>query len=508
MILKTILKDIDVLSIAGNAPQEVILQGVAALDVASRETGLQDVAAPEITSLEIDSRRVIPGTLFFAVRGTQSDGHLFIDAAIEKGAAAVVCEELPAALRDGIAYVQVQDSAVALGRAASAFYGHPSRRLKLVGVTGTNGKTTTATLLYDMFRKLGHKSGLVSTVIYRVDERAVESTHTTPDSIRLNALLAEMVDAGCEYCFMEVSSHSLVQHRTEGLVFAGGVFTNITHDHLDYHHTFAEYIRAKKLFFDGLPRGAFALINADDRNGAVMVQNSKADVKTYGLRSFSDFRCRIVETHFDGMQLDLDGAEVWGGFLGRFNAYNLTAVYAAASLLGAPREEVLRVLSGLKPVDGRFEYIRSPQGVTAIVDYAHTPDALQNVIDTINEIRRPGQKLYIVVGCGGNRDAAKRPKMAKIAAAGGDMTILTSDNPRLEDPAAIIEEMKAGLGAGDRYIAITDRHEAIKTAVVLARPHDIILVAGKGHETYQDAGGVKRHFDDKEELAQAFGLSV
>lgn len=455
--------------------------------------------------LEFDSRKVVPDTLFFATRGTQADGHAYIPAAVAAGAAAVVCEELPAERPVGVTFVQVPDSTVALGQVASAFYGHPSRRLKLVGVTGTNGKTTTATLLYRMFRRLGYKAGLISTVVYCVDEREIPSTHTTPDSIRLNAMMAEMVEAGCDYCFMEVSSHSLVQHRTAGLTFVGGIFSNITHDHLDYHKTFAEYIRAKKLFFDGLPAGAFALTNADDRNGMVMVQNTKATVKTYALQSFADFRCRIVETLLDGMLLNLDGSEVWVKFLGRFNAYNLTSVYATALLLDARRDEVLRILSDLTSVDGRFEPIHSKEGVTAIVDYAHTPDALQNVIGTINEIRKKDQRLYVVVGCGGNRDATKRPEMAKIAVDGSDMAVLTSDNPRLEEPGAIIEQMKSGLEPGARYLAITDRREAIKAAVALARPGDIILVAGKGHETYQDVGGVKHHFDDREEVRAAFG---
>ena len=455
--------------------------------------------------LEFDSRKVTPGTLFFATRGTQADGHAYIPAAVAAGAAAVVCEELPAERPAGVTFVQVPDSTVALGQVASAFYGHPSRRLKLVGVTGTNGKTTTATLLYRMFRKLGYKAGLISTVVYCVDDREIPSTHTTPDSIRLNGMMAEMVEAGCDYCFMEVSSHSLVQHRTAGLTFTGGIFSNITHDHLDYHKTFAEYIRAKKLFFDRLPAGAFALTNTDDRNGMVMVQNTKATVKTYALQSFADFRCRIVETLLDGMLLNLDGSEVWVKFLGRFNAYNLTSVYATALLLGARRDEVLRILSDLTSVDGRFEPIHSKEGITAIVDYAHTPDALQNVIGTINEIRKKDQKLYVVVGCGGNRDATKRPEMAKIAVDGSDMAVLTSDNPRLEEPGAIIEQMKSGLEPGARYLAITDRREAIKAAVALARPGDIILVAGKGHETYQDVGGVKHHFDDREEVRAAFG---
>lgn len=457
-----------------------------------------------IGSLEFDSRKVAPGSVFFATRGTQSDGHSYISSAVEQGAAAVVCEEFPSNMAPEVCYVLVADSTVALGRAASNYYGNPSSKLRLVGITGTNGKTSTVTLLYNMFRKLGYKAGLISTVVYAIDGREVEATHTTPDSVRLNAMLAEMVGLGCQYCFMEVSSHSLVQHRIEGLTFAGGMFSNITHDHLDYHGTFAEYIKAKKMFFDALPSSAFALTNIDDRNGMVMVQNTRADVKTYSLRSFSDFRCRIVEMHFDGMQLDMDGSEVWVNFLGRFNAYNLTCVYAAALLLGADRGEVLRLLSELTPVNGRFEYIRSEGGLTAVVDYAHTPDALDNVINTINEIRTPEQKLFIVVGCGGNRDSAKRPRMAAIAAEGGDMAILTSDNPRLEQPEDIIDQMKAGLGSGARYIAITDRHEAIRAAVAMASAGDIILVAGKGHETYQDVGGVKHHFDDKEEIARAF----
>lgn len=462
--------------------------------------------AAAIGGLVYDSRAVKPGDCFFAVPGTQSDGHDYIPIAVEKGAAAIVCERMPADAAEGVAYVLVGDSAGAMADMAAAFYDYPSRELKLVGITGTNGKTTTATLLYDLVRAMGYKAGLISTVVYKIDGREVEATHTTPDSIRLNAMMREMADAGCAYCFMECSSHAIVQERTRGLDFAGGIFSNITHDHLDYHKTFAEYIRAKKLFFDGLPKGAFALTNADDRNGAVMVQNTKASVRTYGLRTMADFRCRVVEMLLDGMQLDLDGREVWVKFLGRFNAYNLTAVYATALLLGADRDEVLRTLSGLGPVDGRFESIRSRDGVTAIVDYAHTPDALQNVIDTIDEIRGKDRKLYVVVGCGGNRDRTKRPEMARIAADGADLAVLTSDNPRKEDPEAILAEMKAGLDASSRYLCIADRREAIKAAVALARPGDIVLVAGKGHETYQDVGGVKHHFDDREEVRRAMGL--
>lgn len=457
-----------------------------------------------VGALTLDSRQVADGVLFFAVRGEKSDGHDYIDKAVETGASAVVCERMPERIAKGVAYVQVADSHAAVGQIASAFYGYPSEKLKLVGVNGTNGKTTTATLLYDMFRGLGYEAGLISTVVYRIGARRIDSTHTTPDAIRLNAMLAEMVDEGCGYCFMEVSSHSVVQRRIEGLTFAGGVFTNLTHDHLDYHKTFAEYLKAKKGFFDGLPKGTFALVNADDRNGKVMVQNTKAAVKSYSLRSIADFKCRVVEMHMDGMLLNIDSEEVWVKFLGRFNAYNLLAVYAAAVLLGAGRRDVLRQLSMLSPVDGRFEYLRSEDGITVVVDYAHTPDALQNVINTVNDILQPEQKLFVVVGCGGDRDAAKRPVMAKIAASQSDLAILTSDNPRTENPDEIIAQMKAGLDRGDRYLAITDRREAIRAAVMMASKGDVVLVAGKGHETYQEINGVRNHFDDKEEVFAAF----
>lgn len=474
-----------------------ILNGVKAVSW----TGPKDA---EIASLTFDSRTAGEGSLFFALAGTSFDGHVFIAAAVEKGASAVVCERLPEELKTGVAYIVTEDAHAALGLAASAFYGNPSTKLRLVGITGTNGKTTTATLLFDMFCSLGYKCGLVSTVVYRIEGKSMESTHTTPDPIRLNGMLAEMADAGCEYCFMEVSSHSIVQERIAGLTFEGGVFTNITHDHLDYHGTFAEYIRAKKMFFDRLPEKAFALVNTDDRNGFVMVQNTKAAVTTYGMQGRPDFRVRIMETHFHGMLLNIDGNELWVKFIGRFNAYNLLAVYAAARLLGAEKEEVLRALSSLNPVDGRFQTIRSGDGITAIVDYAHTPDALQKAIDTINEIRTPEQKLYILAGCGGDRDRTKRPVMGRIAAAGGDLAILTSDNPRSEDPAAIIDEMKADIGPGAKYLSICDRAEAIKTAVMMASPGDIILVAGKGHETYQIIGDVRHHLDDREEIEAAF----
>lgn len=462
-------------------------------------------AGAEVGSLGLDSRHVMPGQMFFAVPGTHADGHAYIPDAGAKGAAAIVCERMPDTVADTVTYVVVEDAAQAVGEIASAFYGHPSRNLKLVGVTGTNGKTTTATLLCDLFHGMGYKTGLLSTVENRIGDRHIEATHTTPDAISLNALLAEMVGAGCDYCFMEVSSHSVVQKRVAGLSFAGGIFTNITHDHLDYHGTFANYIAAKKGFFDALPKGSFALVNADDRNGQVMVQNTAARVSTYSLRSPANFHCKVTEMHFDGMLLSIDGTDVWVHFIGRFNAYNLLSVYATAVLLGAPKEDVLVGLSTLRPVNGRFENMRSEKGVTAIVDYAHTPDALRNVLDTINEIRTPEQKLYTVVGCGGDRDREKRPVMARIATQESDLAILTSDNPRSEDPAAIIEEMKKGVEHTGRYLAVTDRREAIRAAVMMAAPGDIILVAGKGHETYQDAGGVKSHFDDKEELASAFG---
>ena len=466
-------------------------------------TGPQDA---EISGLTFDSRSAEAGSMFFALRGTASDGHEYITAAVENGAAAVVCEQMPAEAKDGVAYIVVGDSHKALGQAASAFYGHPSRKLRLVGVTGTNGKTTTATLLYDMFRALGHRAGLISTVDYRIGDVILPSTHTTPDPLRLNAMLAAMVEKGCGQCFMEVSSHSVVQERIAGLEFAGTAFTNITHDHLDYHGTFAAYIAAKKMFFDSLPGSAFAVTNTDDRNGRVMVQNTRAAIKTLSLRSMADFRCRIVEKHFDGMLLAIDGVEVWVHFIGRFNAYNLLTVYACARMLGVEKEDALRVLSTLTPVSGRFETVRSKGGITAIVDYAHTPDALQNVLDTIAELRTPGQRLFAVVGCGGDRDAAKRPVMARIAAAGSDFAILTSDNPRTEEPAAILAQMKAGLEPGQKAVSIIDRREAISTAAAMARPGDIILIAGKGHEDYQIVGTEKHHFDDKEEIQKAFGL--
>ena len=468
-------------------------------------TALHGDGSTTVAALAYDSRAVTRSDCFFATRGTQSDGHDFIPDAVAKGASAVVCEQLPAETAHGVAYVVVPDAAGALADMAAAFYGHPSRELKLVGITGTNGKTTTATLLYDLVRALGYKAGLVSTVVYKVGERIVEATHTTPDPVRLNAMMREMADEGCEYCFMECSSHAIVQQRTRGLHFAGGIFSNITHDHLDYHKTFAEYIRAKKLFFDSLAKDAFALTNADDKNGRVMVQNTAAGVHTYSLRTMADFRCKIVEMHVDGMLLRIDGQEVWVGLVGRFNAYNLLAVYGAAVLLGLDRAEVLRAMSMLHAVSGRFEFVRAENGTTAIVDYAHTPDALENVIQTIQEIRTPAQQLIVVCGCGGDRDRTKRPEMAQIAVKYADTAIFTSDNPRHESPGAILDEMAAGLDPGARFLRIVDRAEAIRTAAMLSRPGDILLIAGKGHETYQIIGDVKHHFDDKEEVGKAFG---
>ena len=459
---------------------------------------------PEIAGLHYDSRKAGAGDCFFAVRGTQCDGHDFIADAVRAGVAAVVCEELPAEQKEGVSYVVVDDSNGAMADMAAAFYDHPSRELRLVGVTGTNGKTTVATLLCDLFGALGYRAGLISTVVYRVGNRETESTHTTPDAVRLNAMLREMVDAGCEYCFMEVSSHSIVQERIRGLKFEGAVFTNITHDHLDYHKTFAEYIKAKKRLFDSLPKEAFALVNTDDRNGEVMAQNTRARTSRYSLRAAADFNCKIVEMLFDGMLLRMDGSEVWVNFLGRFNACNLLAVYGAARLLGADKEETLRALSALRSVRGRFEPVRSASGITAIVDYAHTPDALENVIATVNDIRKPSQQLIVVCGCGGDRDRAKRPEMGAIASRDASTAIFTSDNPRTEDPEAILDEIMAGVREGARCLRIADRAQAIRTAVMLARPNDIILVAGKGHETYQIVGREKRHFDDREELAAAF----
>ena len=461
-------------------------------------------ANPTITALEYDSRRVERGSCFFAVRGTASDGHNFIPAAIERGASAIVCQELPTEINNGVTYVVVEDTNVAMAAMAASFYDHPTLELKLVGVTGTNGKTTTATLLYDMFMAMGYKAGLISTVIYRIGERSVASTHTTPDAIRLNAMMREMVDEGCDYCFMEVSSHAAAQHRIDNLHFAGALFTNLTHDHLDYHGTYKEYIRAKKSFFDNLSPEAWAVVNADDRNGEVMLQNCKARCHRLSLRSMADFHTKIVEMHPDCMLLHFECLGVWVKFTGKFNAYNLTTVYAAATLLGIDKMEVLKTLSSLTPVAGRFETITASDRTMAIVDYAHTPDALENVLQTIEEIRRAQQQLFVVCGCGGDRDKTKRPEMAKIAVEHATTAIFTSDNPRTENPDAILDDMVAGVAGANNYLRISDRREAIRTATMLAKAGDIILIAGKGHEDYQIIGTVKHHFDDREEVRKAF----
>jgi UDP-N-acetylmuramoyl-L-alanyl-D-glutamate--2,6-diaminopimelate ligase len=462
-----------------------------------------------ILSVCFDSREAGPGSLFVAIRGTNTDGHQFIPAVVRQGVSAIVCETMPDAVRNDITYVITSNSAEALGLICANFYDHPSEHLTLVGVTGTNGKTTTATLLHRLFRALGYKAGLISTVAYYVNDTKNEASHTTPDPVQLNELMQKMVQQGCSHCFMEVSSHAVVQQRIAGLRFAGGIFSNLTHDHLDFHKTFAEYLKAKKAFFDHLPDAAFALVNKDDRNGMVMVQNTRATVKTYALKSIADFHCRIMEKHFDGMQLQIDGQDAWMRFIGEFNAYNLLAVYAAAVLLGQSPQETLTVLSTLTPVDGRFEFIRSHDGVTVVVDYAHTPDALENVLRAIHDIAPDASKQIItVVGCGGDRDKTKRPEMAKIAADNSTRLILTSDNPRSEEPDAIIADMLAGLDATERQktIAITDRHEAIRTACMMAHSGDIILVAGKGHETYQIVKGVKSHFDDREIVREIFNI--
>ena len=471
----------------------------------SKRNGESD---PEIHDLHSDSRKIGAGDLFVAVPGTAVDGHVYIASAIAQGAVAVVCQTLPEAIDPRVVYLQVADSAEALGHLASVWYGEPSRKLTLVGVTGTNGKTTVATLLYELFRFLGYKAGLLSTVCNYIDEEAVEATHTTPDPLTLHALLARMVDAGCRYAFMEVSSHAADQRRIAGLVFAGGIFTNLTRDHLDYHKTVDAYLKAKKSFFDHLPAEAFALTNADDRNGKVMLQNTKAETRTYALRTPADFKGRILESHFDGTLLEIDGRELFVQFVGRFNAYNLLAVYGAARMLGQESEELLVQMSRLVPVAGRFQTLRSPQGVTAIVDYAHTPDALVNVLTTIREVLGGKGSILSVVGAGGNRDKGKRPLMAQEARRRSDRLLLTSDNPRFEEPEAILSDMLEGLTPEEQRdtLVIPDREQAIKTAVQLAQPGDVVLVAGKGHETYQEVRGVKHHFSDKEVLEQLFGI--
>nr|WP_320036847.1 UDP-N-acetylmuramoyl-L-alanyl-D-glutamate--2,6-diaminopimelate ligase [uncultured Bacteroides sp.] len=461
----------------------------------------------DLKGINSDSRNVESGHLFVAVKGTQTDGHSYISTAIEKGAIAVLCEELPTELSENVTYIQVKDTEDAVGKAATAFYGDPTSKLELVGVTGTNGKTTIATLLYDIFRHFGYKVGLLSTVCNYIDDEAVPATHTTPDPISLNELLGRMAEAGCKYVFMEVSSHSIDQKRISGLRYAGGIFTNLTRDHLDYHKTVENYLKAKKKFFDDLPKDAFALTNVDDKNGMVMLQNTKARTYTYSLRSLCDFKGRILENHFEGMLLSFNEKELAVQFIGKFNASNLLAVFGAACLLGKKEEDVLLALSTLRPVAGRFDSLRSPQGYTAIVDYAHTPDALVNVLSAIHEILEGKGKIITVVGAGGNRDKGKRPIMAQESVKASDKVIITSDNPRNEEPQDIINDMLAGLNAEERknVITIVDRKEAIRTACMLAQPGDVILVAGKGHENYQEIKGVKHHFDDKEVLREVFG---
>ena len=479
---------------------EELLKNITPLTI-SGETDI------DIKGVNIDSRKIADGHLFVALRGTQVDGHKFIAKAIEKGAKAVLCEDMPEEKAEGVTFVQVESTEDAVGKVATLFYGDPSRKLKLVGVTGTNGKTTIATLLYNMFRKFGYKCGLLSTVCNYIEDEAIPADHTTPDPIELNYLLHRMVEAGCQYAFMECSSHAIAQKRIGGLNFAGGIFTNLTRDHLDYHKTFENYRNAKKAFFDMLPKTAFAITNADDKNGMVMVQNTKATVKTYSIRSMADFKAKILECHFGGMYLEIDGKEVGVQFIGKFNVSNLLAVYGAAVMLGEEPENILLVMSTLKSVSGRLEPIQSPEGYTAIVDYAHTPDALENVLKAIHEVLNGKGHVITVCGAGGNRDKGKRPLMAQEAVKQSDKVIITSDNPRFEEPQDIINDMLAGLDQQQmkKVVSIVDRKEAIRTACMMAQKGDVILVAGKGHENYQEIKGVKHHFDDKEVLREIMG---
>lgn len=459
--------------------------------------------------IHFDSRKVEKNDLFVAVNGTQVDGHKYINSCIEQGANIIVCEDLPEPIISGITYLQVENSAAALGQLASNYHDNPSSKLKLIGITGTNGKTSTVTMLFNLFRALGYHVGLLSTVENRIDETEIKATHTTPDAIQLNSLIDEMVDAGCEYCFMEVSSHAIVQERISGLKFTGAIFSNITHDHLDFHKTFKEYIRAKKKFFDELPASAFALVNFDDKNGEIMLQNTKADKKSYGIKSLCDYKARIIENDFSGLHLDINKKDLWVPLVGEFNAYNLLAVYATAMEVGADELEVLQELSQIKTAEGRFEFVPGSEGINAIVDYAHTPDALSNVINTINDIRDGRGQLISVVGAGGDRDKTKRPEMASIAAENSNRLILTSDNPRTEDPEAILDDMEAGVTADRKkfVLRISNRKEAIKTAFALAQKGDVILIAGKGHEKYQEINGVRHHFDDKEIIRELITIN-
>jgi len=460
----------------------------------------------KIMEVRFDSRKVRPDELFVAARGTRFDGHDFIDSAVNNGASVIICEALPDKRDDTVTWIRVNDSAKALGQIASNFFGNPSGELKVVGITGTNGKTTVATLLYETFRDLGFRTGLISTITNFVNGRKIEATHTTPDPVELNRLFMIMVEDGCEYAFMEVSSHAISQKRTEGIHFTGGVFTNLTHDHLDYHGTFNEYLNTKKTFFDKLGKQSFALVNIDDKNGKVMLQNCMGKQYSYALHTMSDYKARILENRFEGMMLRIGGHELSTRFIGEFNACNLLAVYAVSDLLGIDRTEALTAISKLKPVRGRMEIVHSPSGTVGIVDYAHTPDAVGSVIAAINRIRGSTMKLIVVLGAGGDRDRSKRPVMARVAAEGADITILTSDNPRNEDPEKILDEMMTGIKAGltKKILRITDRREAIRTAVSLAGSRDIILVAGKGHETYQEVRGKRCHFDDIEEIRNCF----
>lgn len=459
-----------------------------------------------VDNLTFDSRKVGVNCLFVAVKGTQVDGHRFIGAAVSSGASAILCEQLPETTHDDVTYVQVDDTAFALGVSAANYFENPSKKLRLVGITGTNGKTTIATLLYKLFREMGYEAGLISTVQNQVGDRTVAATHTTPDPVALNGLLQEMVQTGCDYCFMEVSSHAIAQQRIAGLNFAGGIFSNITHDHLDFHKTFDAYIKAKKTFFDGLDRFAFALSNADDKNGLIMLQNTFAHRKTYGIKSMADFKAKVIESHFDGMLLHLDGHEVWVKLVGGFNAYNILAVYGAAILLEQETMKVLTALSSITGAEGRFDATISKHGVVGVVDYAHTPDAVQNVLQTIQSLRKNNETIITVLGCGGDRDKAKRPKMAAVAAKYSDKVIITSDNPRTEDPLQIIHDMEAGIPADRKrdVFSIADRREAIRAACHLAKPGDILLIAGKGHEKYQEINGKRYDFDDKQVLINAF----
>lgn len=462
-----------------------------------------------IDSVHFDSREVVSDSLFIAIRGTQIDGHKFITPAIDSGAKAIVCEQFPDNPSPSITWIKVKNSSEALGYIASNFYDNPSKKLNLIGITGTNGKTTIATLLYKLFSALGYATGLISTIQIEINNKIIPSTHTTPDALNTNRLLHEMVNEGCEYAFMEVSSHAIVQHRITGLYFKGGLFTNITHDHLDYHITFKDYIAAKKMFFDNLSKSAFAITNSDDKNGAVMLQNTRATKHTYGIKSMANFKAKVIENSFEGMQLIIDGNDVYSLLSGNFNAYNLLAVYAVAKLLNQNTEEILVNISKLKGAEGRFDVLRSSLGVTVIIDYAHTPDALENVLKTINSLRTQNEELITVIGAGGNRDKTKRPQMAKIASLLSSKVILTSDNPRNEDPVTIIEDMKAGLDISKKRfaMAITDRKEAITTAYNLARKGDMILIAGKGHEKYQEINGIKHPFDDHKIIAELMDIN-